>query len=466
LAKRTWINLAIVFLVVAVLSGCGAAPAATPLPDATVAKQPTAVPPTAAPAATGTAKPTEAQPNATIKPTEAAKLTEAPAAGAQQLVLATTTSTADTGLLDYLLPDFEAKCNCKVKVIAVGTGQAIALGQKGDADVLLVHARAQEDKFVADGFGVNRLDVMYNDFIVLGPKEDPAGVKGITSTVSAFVRFAETKSFFASRGDGSGTNTKEKSIWAKVPITPTGEWYLSLGQGMGETLVTSNEKKAYTLSDRGTYLAMRDKLPNLIVVLGGNSLKENKDKNLLNPYGVIAVSQDKFPKVSAALAKQFEEWLTSVPVQEKIGQFGVDKFGQSLFTPSSAQWLQSEGQAPAASGGGLKVSGMVNKALTLSMADLKGMKAISADYKNKAGETTTYTGVSVKSLLEMAGVQAGAKSLAIVGGDGYTNEQALADVQACDQCIVAFAQDGSLGTVMPGFPGNAQVKGVVELQLK
>ena len=332
MANRTWINLAIVFLVVAVLAGCSAAPAATPLADATVANQPTAVPPTAAPAAT-----------ATIKPTEAAKPTEASAAGVQQMILATTTSTADTGLLDYLLPDFEAKCNCKVKVIAVGTGQAIALGQKGDADVLLVHARAQEDKFVADGFGVNRLDVMYNDFIVLGPKEDPGGVKGITSTVSAFAKIAETKSFFASRGDNSGTNTKEKSIWAKVPITPTGEWYLSLGQGMGETLITSNEKKAYTLSDRGTYLAMRDKLPNLIVVLGGNSLKENKDKNLLNPYGVIAVSPDKFPKVNAVLAKLFEDWITSVPVQEQIGQFGVDKFGQSPFTPESLQWRQAKG---------------------------------------------------------------------------------------------------------------------------
>lgn len=253
----------------------------------------------------------------------------------QKLKLATTTSTADSGLLDFILPDFQNKFNAKVDVIAVGTGQAIELGVKGDVDAVLVHARAAEDKFVADGDGINRLDVMYNDFILVGPKEDPANVKGISSVKDAFTAISKTSSTFVSRGDNSGTNTKEKSIWASALITPAKElkWYLSIGQGMGETLLFANEKKAYTLSDRGTWLAQQSKLPNLIVVVGGTKIDENKDKNLLNPYGVIPVNPQKHPGVNFDLASKFAQWITSAETQKKIGEYGKDKFGQALFYP-------------------------------------------------------------------------------------------------------------------------------------
>ena len=232
-------------------------------------------------------------------PATRANRTSKPAASGCTLRLATTTSTADSGLLTFILPDFEKKNNCKVDTVAVGTGQAIEIGTKGDADVLLVHARAQEDKFVADGHAKERFDVMYNDFIVLGPKSDPAKIGGMASAVEAFKAIAAAQAPFASRGDKSGTNTKELSLWASAGITPTKDmaWYNALGQGMGETLLTSNEKGMYTLADRGTYLSMKDKLPNLVIVLGGNSLQENKDKTLLNPYGVMAVDPGKHPGV-------------------------------------------------------------------------------------------------------------------------------------------------------------------------
>jgi len=286
-----------------------------------------------APAAT----PAPAQPTAAAaKPTEAAS---APS-GEQVLKLATTTSTADSGLLDNILPEFEKLCNCRVDVVAVGTGQAIAIGQKGDADVLLVHARKSEDQFVTDQDAKGRFDVMYNDFIILGPKDDPAKAGSAASVKDAFKAIMAAQAAFASRGDKSGTNTKELSIWSSAGITPTKDmpWYKALGQGMGETLTFANEQKAYTLADRGTYLAMKDKLPDLAVVVGGNTLAENKDKSLLNPYGVLAVNPDKHPGVKYDLAMQFVKWLTSVDEQQKIGDYGKDKFGQSLFYPSSAEW--------------------------------------------------------------------------------------------------------------------------------
>ena len=249
------------------------------------------------------------------------------------LRLATTTSTADSGLLPYILPDFEKKFNCKVDVIAVGTGQAIQIGSKGDADVLLVHDRAREDKFVVDGFAKERFDVMYNDFIVLGPRDDPARVARTAHAADALAAIANAEATFASRGDGSGTHTAELRIWASIGITPTKEmpWYNSLGQGMGETLLASNEKGAYTLADRGTYLSMKDKLTNLVVVVGGSSIKENADKDLLNPYGVMAVNADKFPGINAAMAANFVRWIVAPETQKLIGGFGVDKFGQALF---------------------------------------------------------------------------------------------------------------------------------------
>lgn len=255
--------------------------------------------------------------------------TATPVPEVQRLVLATTTSTYDSGLLDYLLPDFEAKYNAKTEVIAVGTGQAIKTAEKGDADLILVHARAKEDRFVAEGYGVNRRDVMYNDFVIVGPKDDPAGIRGIADAAAAFAKIAETQAPFASRGDESGTHSKEKAIWEKASLEPGGDWYLSLGQGMGATLTLANEKGAYTLTDRGTYLSRREGLELPILVEG--------DPILFNSYGVIAVNPEKWPHVQYDLATQFIEWLTSAETQERIGQFRHSS-GEPLFHPNSEQW--------------------------------------------------------------------------------------------------------------------------------
>jgi tungstate transport system substrate-binding protein len=284
------------------------------------------------------------RPAGTLAPTTAAAATPPPATtigtGSQVLRLATTTSTADTGLLNAILPGFNSKYNTRVDVVAVGTGQALALGASGDADVVLVHARAQEDKFVAAGDGINRLDVMYNDFVIVGPKSDPAAIRDLGAAADAFSLIALRGAPFASRGDKSGTNTKELAIWAASGVTPTTSsgWYLSVGQGMGETLNFANEKQAYTLSDRGTWLAQKANLPNLDLLVGGASLADNKDKTLLNPYGVIPVNPARHPKVNFDLATKFANWVTSVETQQVISDFGRDKFGQPLFYPSSAAW--------------------------------------------------------------------------------------------------------------------------------
>jgi len=260
--------------------------------------------------------------------------------GRQALRLATTTSTADSGLLDAILPGFEAMYKAEVDVIAVGTGQALKLGANGDVDVVLVHARSQEDRFVADGDGLNRLDVMYNDFVVVGPKHDPAGIMGMTTARAAFALIADRAAPFASRGDDSGTHTKEKSLWAMAGLTPTAgmEWYLSIGQGMGETLLFANERLAYTLSDRGTWLSQQSNLPNLTVLLGGATIAENQDPALLNPYGVIPVNPEKHPGVNFDLATRFAEWITSAEVQQEIAAYGKAQYGQSLFYPDSQAW--------------------------------------------------------------------------------------------------------------------------------
>ena len=249
----------------------------------------------------------------------------------QTLILATTTSTEDSGLLEYLLPDFEKEYQVTVDVIAVGTGQAIQLGEDGNADVLLVHARAREDEFMAAGHGVRREDVMYNDFVIVGPESDPAGLRGMTQAAEAFKKIADDQATFISRGDDSGTHTKEKSIWTKAAIEPSGDWYLSAGQGMGEVLTMSDEQQAYTLSDRATYLARSLEGIRLVILVEG-------DKALFNPYGVIAVNPEKGSQIKAELANVFIDWLVSLPTQEKIAQFGVQEFGAPLFTPDSAAW--------------------------------------------------------------------------------------------------------------------------------
>ncbi len=240
------------------------------------------------------------------------------------LILATTTSTADTGLLDYLLPIFEKKYNVKVKPVAVGSGEAIAMGQRGEADVLLVHSRKDEDKFMADGYGSLRHDVMYNDFILIGPKSDPAAIKG-QKPAPAFQGIANKLSPFVSRGDNSGTYKKELALWAAAGIKPAGDWYIITGQGMGESLKIANEKQAYILSDRGTYLATKKSLSLVILV--------EKDPLLLNPYGVIVGSKAKFDKVNDVDARAFAKWIVSPEVQKLIGDFGKKKYGQALFVP-------------------------------------------------------------------------------------------------------------------------------------
>ncbi len=256
------------------------------------------------------------------------------------LRLATTTSTADSGLLDFILPDFQKRYNCSVDVVAVGTGQSLELGRRGDADVVLVHSRKGEDQFVADGFARERFDVMYNDFIVVGPRGDPAHIRGLSLGRDAFRAIMDAGQPFASRGDKSGTHTKELAVWASLGVTPGAgmKWYNSLGQGMGEVLLFANDQQAYTLADRGTFLAMVDKLPGLDILVGGRNLAENKDKILLNPYGVLAVSPDKYPQTNYELAMKFVKWICSVDTQKMIAGFGANRFGQPLFYADSAEY--------------------------------------------------------------------------------------------------------------------------------
>lgn len=253
----------------------------------------------------------------------------------QSMILATTTSTDDSGLLTDILPVFEEEYNVKVEVIAVGTGQALALGEEGNADVLLVHARAKEDAFMEAGHGTRREDVMYNDFVVVGPNSDPAAIKGMSDAAAAFAQIAASESPFISRGDDSGTNTKEKAIWAAAGLEPSGDWYNSAGQGMGAVLTIADEQQAYTLSDRATYLARTLEGTDLVILVEGDPI-------LFNPYGVIAVNPDKGEHIKADLAQQFIDWLISVPTQKLIGEFGVKEFGSPLFTPDSVPWRESQ----------------------------------------------------------------------------------------------------------------------------
>ena len=248
----------------------------------------------------------------------------------KNIILATTTSTQDSGLLDVLIPMFEKKTGFFVKTIAVGSGQAMAMGQKGEADVLLVHSPAAEKKFVAEGYGVNRRLVMHNDYIVVGPAEDPAKIKGMKNTIEIFKKVASEAALFMSRGDNSGTHAKEKSIWAAAKINPEGQkWYQQTGLGMGQTLNVASEKKGYALADRGTYLALKKNLH--LDILGEG------DAILLYIYHVIEVNPAKFPKVNVSGGKAFSDFMVSKEAQDVVKTFGVEKFGSPLFFPDAGK---------------------------------------------------------------------------------------------------------------------------------
>ena len=258
--------------------------------------------------------------------------------GTPTLILATTTSTADSGLLEALLPSFEEANDVKVDVVAVGTGQAFVLGQNGDADIILIHDRNRADTFVAEGYGVGREDVMYNDFVIIGPESDPASVRDVNSAPQALSRIAQAgiagNAIFISRADNSGTYSKELALWEQAGSSPEGDWYRETGQGMGSTLTIANELSGYALSDRGTYLARTAGMDLAILVEG--------DPLLFNPYGVIAVDPVRFPHVEHDLASRFVEYLTSYETQERIGAFGQDEYGQPLFQPNSDLWRERQ----------------------------------------------------------------------------------------------------------------------------
>lgn len=296
--------LALTLGIVMLLAAC--APAVTTSPTSV---PPTAVPPTAVP-------PTPLPPTPTTP-------------AIPQLILATTSSTQDSGLLDLLIPLFEQQTGFTVQTVAVGSGQAMTMGQEGNADVLLVHSPAAEKTFMADGWGSERLLVMHNDFILVGPETDPAGVKTAASIVDAFTKIATAKAPFITRGDGSGTNTKEIAIWKKTGITPAGDWFINTGQGMGASLTIASEKGAYILTDRATYLANKDSYKLVILYEG--------DNNMLNVYHVIVVNPEKWPKVNNDGAKTFANWITSPAIQTVIGEFGKDKYGAPLFTPDATK---------------------------------------------------------------------------------------------------------------------------------
>lgn len=255
--------------------------------------------------------------------------TTPPAVAKSEIILSTTTSTENSGLLDYILPKFTEDTGYDVKVVAVGTGQALKMGEDGDADVLLVHAKSSEEEFVKAGHGIERFDVMYNDYILLGPNEDALNLaeESNKDIVKAFSLINEGKQTFVSRGDDSGTHKMELNLWKEANIEPQGDWYVEAGQGMGAVLQMANELNGYTLTDRATYLSMMDKLDLKVLVEG--------DTKLFNQYGVIAVNPEKNDKINHEGALAFVEWMLSDNGQQLIGEFGKDTFGQSLFIPNA-----------------------------------------------------------------------------------------------------------------------------------
>ncbi|WMM25016.1 substrate-binding domain-containing protein [Tissierella sp. MB52-C2] len=251
--------------------------------------------------------------------------TDSPVEPNGRIILSTTTSTQDSGLLDYLLPIFTEETGIEVNTIAVGTGKALQMGKDGEADVLLVHAKADELTFVEEGHGTERRDVMYNDFILVGPKSGE--IEKNKDIVGALKNISEKELVFVSRGDDSGTHKKELGIWKVAGIEPAGEWYLEAGAGMGDVLKIANEKQGYTIADRATYLSMKDNLELEIVVEG--------DENLLNQYGVIPVNPEKNENINGEGAVEFMNWITSERGQALVKEYGIEEYGESLFIPNA-----------------------------------------------------------------------------------------------------------------------------------
>jgi tungstate transport system substrate-binding protein len=252
-------------------------------------------------------------------------IAQAADSGSRTVILSTTTSTQDSGLLDVLLPLFEKQTGYLVKTVSVGTGQALALAAKGDTDVALVHAPALEKKYVADGKLLNRRLVMYNDFVIIGPKDDPAKIRSAKTSAAALKAIEQAKASFVSRGDNSGTHTLEKTLWKEAGVEPKGSWYIEAGQGMGATLAIANERNAYTITDRGTLLALSKRVVLPILIEG--------DRALLNIYSVMEVNPANGPRINSAGGKAFADFMVASQTQAVIKNFGLEKFRQPLFVP-------------------------------------------------------------------------------------------------------------------------------------
>jgi ABC-type tungstate transport system permease subunit len=372
----------------------------------------------------------------------------------QSMILATTTSTFDSGLLTFLVPIFEKSNHVKVKIISVGTGQAITTGRKGDADVLLVHARAQEDLFMADGFGLFRKDVMYNDFIIIGPASDPAKIKGMTDAAAAFTKLAASGSTFISRGDNSGTNTKELSIWQSAGIKPAGKsWYLNAGQGMGEVLMMTDQKQAYTLTDRATYLAYQNggKI-NLPILVQGS-------QGLLNPYGLMPVNPAKYPTVKVDLAIRFADFMTGLPGQELIKSFGVEEYGQTLFYPDSTEWKATRS---------LDIVLPSGKALTYRLNDVRKFPVTTVKIypqNNQSLTPVSYGGVQLIDILKVISPDlTSAKRLTVVatatdGSHVTLDYDDIYNALTGTKIIVVYLKNGATLSTDDGFMALMTTKG-------
>jgi len=248
----------------------------------------------------------------------------------EELTLTTTTSTYDTGLLDEIHPDFEEMYDVSVDAVAQGTGAALETARDGDSDVVMVHARSLEDEFMEEGYGINRRDLMFNDFVIVGPEDDPAGVEGMESATEALATIAEAEATFVSRGDNSGTHTKELNLWEEAGVDPGGDWYQEVGAGMGEALNNANQQGAYTLADRGTFISQRSEIDLVILVQGPI---EDGPESLANPYGILAVNPGVHDNANYDLAMAYIGWITSPGVQESISEYQVN--GEQLFFPEA-----------------------------------------------------------------------------------------------------------------------------------